>query len=403
MPCLTSNQNRLLRATAFALALLAAVGCKNEMKTQKAVATQEWNGARAAVLFSLANDQYKTGNLETSRKSIDEALALDPKNPNILLMSARLDVEQGKLERAQDTLKQAQAIDGKNADMDYLLGVINQRWQRIQQAHDCYAQAVEKKPDDLAYLLAQAEMLVELRREEDAIKLLSDRVIYFEHSGAIRDALAQLLEQRGDLPKAIDYYRQASVLEMDDDAIRERLGLALYRSGQWSDALSQLTRLLKKEANAGRTDLMVAAAECELALGKSFEARERFERASYAQASNVGAWQGAAKASIRLGDLRRAELAASKAVALAPTDAQTHLLLGLVRMKQRQLEPAMASFRRASELDPRDPVSLCMMGMLLEQGGELDDAIALYGKAATLSPKDELAGRLLAEATQRVR
>jgi tetratricopeptide (TPR) repeat protein len=388
-----------LVAATIAVVGLASTGCKsNDMKTQKQVATQEWNGARAAVLFSLANDQYKTGNLDAARKSIDEALSLDPKNANLHLMSARIDVEQGKLESAQASLETARQIAPQNAEVFYYEGVINQRWQRFPAAYDSYAEASKLKPEDLAYVLAQAEMLVAMNRPQDAMKLLLDRTVYFEHSGAIRDAVGQLYERQGDVASAVDYYRQASVLEANDDAIRERLALALYRTSNWSDALSQLQRLLKNESHAQRADLIVAAGECELALGRSFEARERFEQASQMQASSPQAWLGIAKASLKMSDLRRAEMAATKAVALGPTEAQSHLMLGYVRLQQKQFDAALESFLTASKFDPKDTVALTMSGYTCEQLGQHDAALRLYGRALALDPADELAGKLMATA-----
>jgi tetratricopeptide (TPR) repeat protein len=400
----TRTSSRIIRALLTASVTFVAVastGCKSDdIKTQKQVATQEWNGARSAVFFSLANDQYKTGNLDAARKSIDEAISLDPKNGNLYVMSARLDIEQGKLESAQGSLEQASTLSPQNPEVFYFQGVVSQRWQRFQAAHDSYAQASLLKPEDLAYILAQAEMLVAMDRQAEAMKLLLDRTVYFEHSGAIRDAVGQLYDRQGNSDKAIEYYRQASVLEANDDGIRERLALALYRNGVWPDALSQLNRLLKSESHADRADLMIAAAECELALGRSFDARDRFEKATVLQASNPQAWLGIAKASLRLSDLRRAEMATTKAVALGPTDAQAHLMLGYVRLQQRKLDAAMESFMTASKYDAKDTVALAMAGFTCEQLGQHDAALRLYGKALAIDPQDELAGKLMASATE---
>src|SRR3954470_23001218 len=79
-----------------------AGGCASNRKTptQKQAATQQWNHARANVMFGLARDQYATGNFDPSRKTVDEALHLDPDNAQLRVLSARLAIEAGQLELA---------------------------------------------------------------------------------------------------------------------------------------------------------------------------------------------------------------------------------------------------------------------------------------------------------------
>ena len=59
---------------------------------------------------------------------------------------------------------------------------------------------------------------------------------YFEHSGAIRDAVGQLLVQAGKLPEAVAMFREASILSEDDNGIRERLAMALYQIKEYREA-----------------------------------------------------------------------------------------------------------------------------------------------------------------------
>src|SRR5688500_7218384 len=82
------NTNRSLTTTAAlflatAVLLGAAAECEsgNKKKTSKQQATARWNHARAGVQTSLAQDQYRAGNFEKCRQTIDEGLKLDPENP----------------------------------------------------------------------------------------------------------------------------------------------------------------------------------------------------------------------------------------------------------------------------------------------------------------------------------
>src|SRR5204863_6152615 len=141
----------------------------------------------AAVLASLARDQYQTGNLERARQSINEAIRMDPENAGHRVISAKLAIEQAQLELAEKELRLARQFDPKNAEADYLSGVVYQRWQKPELAYEFYNHASEKAPAELAFLMAKAEMLVQMDRGPEALKLLQEKVIYFEHSATIRD------------------------------------------------------------------------------------------------------------------------------------------------------------------------------------------------------------------------
>src|SRR5690349_11705161 len=131
------------------LAALVGGGCQHHRSsspTQKQQAAEEWNDARARVLQSLAKDQFQTGNFDKARQTINDALKLDPKNASARVLSAHLAIEQGQLELAERELKLAREADPKNGEADYLLGVVYQRWQRLDEALAAYQSAADKQP-----------------------------------------------------------------------------------------------------------------------------------------------------------------------------------------------------------------------------------------------------------------
>src|SRR5206468_3400187 len=128
-------------------------------------------------------------------------------------------------------------------------------WQKPDLAYESYSRANEKAPSELAYLLARSEMLVAMDRGPEALKMLQDRVVYFEHSAAIRDAVGQLLVQDKKYAEAIEMLRTASVLTPDDMVVREHLGMALFYGKLYDEAVAVLTRLTGTEKFAKRADM----------------------------------------------------------------------------------------------------------------------------------------------------
>lgn len=388
-------------AVCFAsLMLLGPIGCASERQTQKEKATAQWNSTRAAVLLSLAKDQYTNGNFDKCRKTITDAERMDPRNAQVRVLSAKVAIEQGQLEMAEKELAIAREADPKEAEADYLSGVVCQRWQKPEAAYEFYSTAVEKAPNELPYCLAKAEMLVAMDRSNEALALLQEKVTFFEHSAVIRDATGQLLVQAGRYADGVEMLRQASILATDDLLIREHLAMAQYLNKQYHEASDQFTRLLKDKKNEKRSDLYLAQGECELALGKCSEARGSFEIASRLNPSSVQAWTGIAKAALQVNDTRRADLALKRAVALDGNSAETQLLLGYLRLKEQKLNDALQAFRKAAELDRTDTVSLCMIGYVLEKAGQPEKAMQYYGRALKLKPNDEMAKGLMASVNE---
>jgi Tfp pilus assembly protein PilF len=73
------------------VAVGAVTGCQEQNKKQtiKQKAEAQWNGARATVLLSLATDQYKAGNFDKARQSVDDAAKLQPNAAPILVLRPR--------------------------------------------------------------------------------------------------------------------------------------------------------------------------------------------------------------------------------------------------------------------------------------------------------------------------
>ena len=385
----------------LAVMAMATAGCQQNSKPDKAVTAEQWNGARTGVLLNLAREQYANGDFDKCRQTVDDALKYSPRNPEAHVVSARLYIERGELEVAQRELKIAGESDAKNGEVDYLNGIVYQRWQKPEIACECYTAACQKAPAELAYLLARAEMLTALDQGDQALSILQDKVVYFEHSGAIRDAVGLLLVQQKRYAEACDTFRQALLVSPDDQTIREHLSLALFYSRQYRDCQTTLARLLSDQAFAERADLMTMLGECDFELGQYGDARRQFDEASKHDSSSTGVWLGLAKSSLKLNDAPRVEMAIKKALALNEDYAEAHLLLGYLRVHQGRLDDALVEFLSVNAHDRTDTLSLCMVGYVLEKQGHADQALRYYGQALNLKPGDELATRLMASVNLR--
>lgn len=375
---------------------LLAAGCQLKPPDEKALAKQRWNEARASILLTLAQDQYKGHDFDKCKETCEQALTMVPESCPLHTLVAKVEIEQGQLEQAEKELEQARKFGPREPEPYYLSGVVYQRWQRPQLALEFYHQAGERAPSELAYVLAEGEMLVTLGRTADALQLLQAKVTYFENSPTIRDAVGQILMQSGRYSDAVDMFRQASVLAEDDQSIRERLAIAYYRNKQYQESSTVLTRLTEKDPYDKRADLFELLGECQMQLNDSHGARNSFERATVLDPTSGQAWQNFGRASLQAGDYKRAEFALRRAIGVNASISETHLLMGYVRMKEVKWNEALASFHKAAELAPADPTPVCMIGYVYEKMGRAEKAMQFYAQALKLKPGDDLASQLLA-------
>lgn len=385
-----------IRFTAILMISLLA-GCQGTKPAQdKEVAQKHWSEARASVLYSLAQDQYKGHDFDACKQTLVQAMKIWPDGAPLHTLGAKVDIEQGQLELAEKELEQARKFGPKDPEPYYLSGVVYQRWQKPATALEFYKLAAQRAPAELSYVMAQSEMLVALDRVPDALALLQSRVAYFENSGAIRDAVAQLLVQTGRYAEAIDLFRQAVILSENSDPIRERLAMACYSNKQYRECAEALTHLLEKDAYSKRADLFALRGECQFNLNDAHGARRSFETATELNPLSARYWQNLGRASLQTGDYKPAEYALHRSEGIDPSISETQLLIGYVRLKQEKLPLALAAFEQASALDSQDAVSLCMVGYTYEKMGRPDRAMACYSQAMKLRPADNLARQLMA-------
>jgi Tfp pilus assembly protein PilF len=381
---------------AVAVLGLCLTACQSNRAKPKEEAMKRWNQARSSVLASLADRQYRSGEFDQARKTVDQAIQLTPASASLHVLSARLAMEQGQLELAERELKQAQTLDPKNAEADYYCGIVYQRWQKPQIALQFYTSASENAPTEPAYLLARAEMLVNMDRSDEALALLQGKLAYFEHSAALRDAVGSIFMNQGRYQQAAAMFRQAGIFADDDQGIREHFALALYFDKQYRPAVPVFERLMTDETRQKRPDLQLAMGECLMRADRPRDARDHLQIAARLDGTRPGVWTSLAQVEMMLNDDARARISLQRALSLNPASNQANLLMGYLSMRKDKLDNALAFFQTACKSDPSDATSLCMVGYVLQKMGRAGAARQWYAAALKLQPRDELASKLLA-------
>ena len=395
-------QDHKMRWVIATLLVLLMGGCGTTHKKHDEWMSQadgRWKQMRSGLMLNMAQQQFDTGDLDESEKTVRDAIELDPANPGLHLLAGRIALERGKLERAYGRINNAIKLDPKMALAHYFQGIVLQRWKQLEPALEQYRKAYELQPDNVNYLLATGEMLVATEHDDQALQLLKSSLDYFGQSAGLRAAIGQIYMVRQDYTHAVPFLRQASLMAPDDLQVAEDLATAEFAAGNPLDAMRNFRRLCTEPKLSDRADLFIALGQCYEKLGQFDKAETAYRKVTRAHPEQGEAWIRLGEIALAKNDLNTAALAANRAIKASPDRAQGYLLQGMVSQKRGHTQQALHAFDQAAKLTPQDASPLILRGLALEQAGHLSDAIVEYQQALRREPADQRVRQLLARAT----
>ncbi|MEO0495323.1 MAG: tetratricopeptide repeat protein [Actinomycetota bacterium] len=390
-----------IAAAMLAVAVGGLSGCLRGKTHQEWVdnAENRWQDLRSAHMVPMARQALESGDLDRAEAVLIEASSIDPDNPQLFVLAGRVQFERGKLERAYHLFSKAAEFAAeseiKYADAHYYQGIVLQRWSKADEAAEAYELAYEAAPDDVSYLTAWAEALVSAGKRREAKQLLASKMEYFDQSAAIRIAAGHLHAIDGEHDQAIDYFREASLLSPDDDAIAEELALALFASGRDREAAVALQTIVSLPAGRDRADLHRVLAQAYARSGRQADARATYLKLTRLEPDVAAHWIVLGNMSLEQGKVRDALSASRRAARVEPLNFQGFMLAGLALSEGQQFDDAATQFGRAAELAPADAAPLILRGIALQKAGKNHAAAASYREALKRSPNDTRATRLL--------
>ena len=408
--------SKIIGLVVAVLLVLILVGCENIKTSQRESwvkdADVRWLKLRSALIGKIAQGYFDSGDLEQAENHLIESMILDPDNADLHCLSGRIALERGQLERSYHRLCAAINLNEELPEAHYYLGLVLQRWQQYDKAFDRFDRAFQLQADNPNYLLAMAEMYINMDELDAALTLLDSKLIYFEQTTGICEGIGQIYMLQRQFDKAIEYYQKASLLEPDDLAIRKELATACIAAGQINQAVGILKSLIgladgsKKAEGANQINhrtLQFALADCYFIQERHREAESIYISLTRKNATDVEAWIKLGELAWRSGDLKAAYLAAQRAISVAPKQYEGYLLAGLILEKRGQLEQAAQSFGRAADVAEDESRPLILRGLVLEQMDKVDQAAKAYAGALRRSPQESKIRKLLANLERRRR
>ncbi|MCA9300452.1 MAG: tetratricopeptide repeat protein [Phycisphaerales bacterium] len=396
---------KMLIAASTAMLLAGCSGGHGKhTEAQLNVAKERMNQIKSATEWDMARQAFLSGDLKKALTKVDLSLALNESVPKSHVLRGRILIEQGFLENAMDSFLRAEALDQQNVEAQYYLGIIFERFSEREKALARYERAAELDPANAQYVIAAAEMLIDLDRIGEAERYLSSRSTLFQHNAGVRHALGHIATLEGRHVEAVRMYNEARLLAPDDMSILEDLIRAQVATRQYAAAEYNLNRILSVEDYQTRRDLQHARARCLMRLDRPVEAREILLAltADDAGATDVHAWVDLGNVAYVLKDLNRVRAASSRAIALAPARHEGYLLRALWERRRGNLEGALTYMNEAATRRGDDVQVLMLQGLVQHEMHDYRNAAVTFAKALRQQPKNSLLQRLVFDTGRRL-
>lgn len=271
----------------------------------------------------------------------------------------------GRLDEAQRVYE---ALLRQNAALHqayYLLGKIWLERNDYQRADFCLKNAIELKPEQPHYLGAMADLLQAKGRVDEALNYYeaSLKCKNDEETAEIRLNYGATLMDLGRSEAALAEFEIVARRRPQWAAAWNNLGNALVQLGRYDAAVEAFDRVLALSGEIYETHANLARLRNEI--GQYEQAREHARDAIAIQPGPAAAWFQLGLADFELGNLHEAEGALQQCLRRAPNASGAYALLGQIAEQQGDLKQAEAEWLKCLNLQPRHAAVLGRMATRL--------------------------------------
>jgi len=212
---------------------------------------------------------------------------------------------------------------------------------------------------------------------EHAINVTEDNFI-------MHNNYANVLNEAGQLDKAIEHYYKSLQIKPDSALAHNNLGIALYNLGKLNEAIEHYKKAqeLNPKFSKPHFNLAVVLAK----QGKTDEAIAEYRQALRFRPDDIDALSNLGLMLAKQGDFGKAIEHYKKALELEPDNLTTHGRLGLVLAHVGNINEAIRELRIVLNARPENAEIHFNVGVLLERQGKVVEAIKAYQQALRVDP-----------------
>ena len=284
-------------------------------------------------------------------------------------------IEAHKAGQVQDADRYYTAIlkaNPKHPDANHNLGVLAVGVGKAEEALPFFKTALEVNSNIAQYWLSYIDALIKLDRIADAKEVFEQA----KSTGAKGDGFDQVEKRLGSSTS-----KNSGTQEPSGDQFQSIVNL--YTQGQYQEALTQASQVLKQFPNSINLYNIIGAVN--KGLGKLDEAIEAYKKALTIKPDYPEAYNNMGVVLQQQGKLDEAIEAYNKALSLKPDYAEAYYNMGSVLRSQGKLDEALEAYNSGLAIKPDYAKALSNMGNVLQDQGKLEEAIEVYNKVLSIN------------------
>ncbi len=382
--------------TVFVLTVFS--GCQTSVPEAREEANKRWMSTRAKLLYSVATEHLKVGQLDLAYMKVQDSLRLDPEFREARVLLAKILIEQGNYSAAIVQLETARSKGQPTSEICYLMGAAQEKDNKLEEALASYRNAYAIDNSNIAPVTAASEVLVSLGRIREAQLTIESYMNQAGSDPVVFEIAGRIAMMQSEYEKSLRYYQQASDLDMQNQVYRESLAKAQFFAERYNEAVETLKELALIDRYSEAAWVYTMLGDCYLAMEQPIHARDVYQVASSLQPDSAGVWINLAKAAIAMKDYPRAIISGRQALALERRNLDAVLVLGYALILDGQASHAVDVLSDGVRRHPQSTVVLCLLGRAHSSTGNTTDAVKCFKTALKIDPENELAKELLTRA-----
>jgi tetratricopeptide (TPR) repeat protein len=348
----------------------------------------------AAAKIRLATMEYARGRKEVAHQIVDEVLAKEPKNPQLLLLKGRLLFAERKLDEALMRVKQATEAGPRLVQAHYVLGQIHAAKNDLAEATKAFNDVLKLNPRAAAAQVQISRLHLTRGGSEAAVQFAEEAVKNQPRSAQAHLALAKGLLAKGDLARAEAELKLLSTGQPDVAVVHAQIGLLRLKKGEHATARRSFDRAL--ELDPAHVPAMAGIVGIDVANKQIAAARAKVEAWQEKLPNNVQLLLLAARTYAVDRDAARAEQALRKVIELDPSALEAYSGLGQIYVATNRLDQALKEFEEFAKRQPKSVGAHTLVATILHAQNRIPEARARYERVLTIDSRAPVAANNLA-------
>lgn len=377
------NDETVAHRVHFELGLLYKKWHRLDKALEHLLTAAECAPPRAELYTETGQVLFELERFDEAAREFQSAIMLNPTDSFSLNCLAVTQSMRGNFDEAMVSFQTAIQVDPENAELRNNLGLNYSHQKKFAQAADCFREAVRLNENELMYHLRLARVLAVRNDYAEAFSAVSRCL---DKDPAHVEALVlsgDILVRLRRFEDAIDHYDRSIIVSPRGDVYRKigNIHLKLAQSSKAKECFLQAARI-EPESVLNLTCMgFVALLENELET-----ALRLFTKAVAMDPLCDEAYIGLSKTQTEFGELEEAESAIKTAIHCSPSNVDALVHYALIREKLFDTKTAIRCYERALGIDPANVEALVRYAIVLQMAGKRPEALEQLKRALEWNP-----------------